>query len=45
MVIACMKYNNFTAFDFKKVHPSGSLSIRLKTVGDLMLKGEKITCC
>ena len=42
IAIACMKYNNFTAFDFKKVHPSGSLSIRLKTVGDLMLKGKKL---
>ena len=35
--IACMKYKNFTKFDFKKIHPSGSLSIRLKTVSDLML--------
>ena len=42
IAIACMKYKNFTAFDFKKVHPSGSLSMRLKTVGDLMLKGKKL---
>ena len=40
--IACMKYKNFTKFDFKKIHPSGSLSIRLKTVSDLMLTGKKI---
>ena len=40
--IACMKYKNFTKFDFKKIHPSGSLSIKLKTVSDLMLTGKKI---
>ena len=40
--IACMKYKNFTKFDFKKIHPSGSLSVKLKTVGDLMLTGKKI---
>ena len=42
IAIACMKYKNFTKFDFKKFHPSGSLSIKLKTVGDLMIKGKKI---
>ena len=40
--VACMKYKNFTKFDFKKIHPSGSLSIKLKTVSDLMLTGKKI---
>ena len=42
IAIACMKYKNFDKFDFKKFHPSGSLSIKLKTVEDLMLKGKKI---
>ena len=42
IAIACMKYKNFTKFDFKKIHPSGTLSIKLKTVGDLMITGKKI---
>ena len=42
IAIACMKYNNFTKFDFKKFHPSGSLSIKLKTVSDLMSIGKRI---
>ena len=37
-----MKYKNFSKLDFKKFHPSGSLSIKLKTVEDLMLIGKKI---
>ena len=40
--IACMNNKNFTKFDFKKIHPSGSLSLKLKTVGDLMSTGKKI---
>ncbi len=42
IAIACMKYRNFTKFDFKKFHPSGTLSIKLKTVSDLMIKGKKL---
>ena len=42
IAIACMRYKKFTKFDFKKIHPSGTLSIRLKTVGDLMIKGRKL---
>ena len=42
LAIAGMKTKNFTKFDFKKFHPSGSLSIKLKTVGDLMSIGKKI---
>ena len=42
LAIAGMKTKNFTKFDFKKFHPSGTLSIKLKTVGDLMIKGRKI---
>ncbi len=42
LAIACMKYRKFDKLDFKKFHPSGSLSIKLKTVNDLMLTGKKI---
>ena len=42
IAIACMKYKKFNKFDFKKLHPSGSLSIRLKTVNDLMVSGKKL---
>ena len=42
IAIACMKFKNFTKLDFKKIHPSGSLSIKLKTVSDLMLTGKKM---
>ena len=42
IAIACMRYNNFGRLDFKKFHPGGSLSIKLKTVSDLMITGNKI---
>ncbi len=42
IAIACMRYNNFGRLDFKKFHPGGSLSMKLKTVGDLMITGNKI---
>ncbi len=42
IAIACMNHKNFTNFDFKKFHPSGSLSIKLKTVSDVMLTGKKL---
>ena len=42
IAITCMRYKKFGKIDFKKVHPSGSLSIKLKTVEDLMLVGNKI---
>ena len=42
IAIACMRYNNFGNLDFKKFHPGGSLSTKLKTVSDLMIKGNKI---
>ena len=42
IAISCMKSKNFTKFDFKKIHPSGSLSIKLKTVEDLMFTGRKL---
>ena len=42
IAITCMQYKKFGKLDFKKFHPSGSLSIKLKTVEDLMLVGNKI---
>ncbi len=42
LAIATMKYKKFGKSDFKKFHPSGSLSIKLKTVEDLMITGKKI---
>ena len=42
IALACMKVKNFSKFDFKKIHPSGSLSLKLKTVEDLMIKGKKV---
>ena len=42
IAISCMSYKNFNRLDFKKIHPSGSLSIKLKTAGDLMSSGKKI---
>ncbi len=42
IAITCMQYKKFGKIDFKKFHPSGSLSIKLKTVEDLMLVGKKI---
>ena len=37
-----MKQKKFGKLDFKKFHPSGSLGVKLKTVEDLMLTGNKI---
>ena len=42
MAIASMKYKKFSKFDFKKLHPGGSLGAKLKTVEDLMLSGKNI---
>ena len=42
IAITCMTYRNFGKIDFKKFHPSGSLSVKLKTVEDLMLIKRKI---
>ncbi len=42
IAIACMQYKKFDKIDFKKFHPSGALSIKLKTVEDLMVYGNKI---
>ena len=42
IAIATMKYKKFGKMDFKKLHPAGSLGSQLKTVEDIMLKGNKI---
>ena len=42
MAIACMNYKKFGKLEFKKFHPSGSLGMKLRTVSDLMLTGNKI---
>tara|TARA_Y100001935_G_scaffold26612_1_gene20123 strand:- start:17 stop:985 length:969 start_codon:yes stop_codon:yes gene_type:complete len=42
LAIATMKYKKFDKFDFKKIHPAGSLSVQLKTVEDVMVKNKDI---
>ena len=42
LAIATMKYKKFGKMDFKKLHPAGSLGAQLRTVEDIMLKGDKI---
>ena len=42
LAIASMKYKKFGKSDFKKLHPAGSLGAQLKTVEDIMIKGNKI---
>ena len=41
MVIAVMKFKKHGIMSFKKWHPSGTLSRKLLTVEDLMIKGNK----
>ena len=42
LAIAAMKKKNFGKFDFKKFHPAGSLSNKLKIASDVMLTKNKI---
>ena len=42
LAISLMKKKRFGKLDFKKFHPSGSLSNKLKTIADLMLVKNKI---
>ena len=42
LAISLMKKKNFGKLDFKKFHPSGSLSNKLRTAADLMLVKNKI---
>ena len=41
IAIACARYKNFTKFDFKNT-PYGTLSVKLKTVSDLMITGKRL---
>ena len=42
LAISLMKKKKFGKLDFKKFHPGGNLSTKLKTAGDLMLVKNKI---
>ena len=42
LVIAVMKFKKHGIMSFKKWHPSGTLSRKLLTVEDLMIKGNKV---
>ena len=42
LAISAMEYKKFGKLDFKKIHPAGSLGAQLKTVEDIMLRGNKI---
>jgi|TARA_B100000787_G_scaffold162345_1_gene142997 arabinose-5-phosphate isomerase len=42
LAISVMKQNKFNKLDFKKLHPAGSLGHQLRTVEEIMLKGNKI---
>ncbi len=42
LAIATMKFRKFSKTDFKKLHPAGSLGYQLRTVEDIMIKGNKI---
>ncbi len=42
LAICSMKFKKFGKLDFKKLHPSGSLGARLKTVEDIMIVGKDI---
>ena len=42
LAISAMKEKKFDKFDFKKIHPAGSLGSKLKTVEDIMLTDKNI---
>ena len=42
LAISAMNYKKFGKLDFKKIHPAGNLGMQLKTVGDIMISGNKI---
>ncbi|HYJ57953.1 MAG TPA: KpsF/GutQ family sugar-phosphate isomerase [Methyloceanibacter sp.] len=42
LAIALLESKGFTARDFKMLHPGGQLGARLKFVGDLMHKGNRL---
>jgi arabinose-5-phosphate isomerase len=42
LALALLESKGFTAIDFKALHPGGQLGARLKFVGDLMHKGDRL---
>ncbi|MGH6866992.1 MAG: KpsF/GutQ family sugar-phosphate isomerase [Methyloceanibacter sp.] len=42
LALALLESKGFTAIDFKALHPGGQLGARLKFVGDLMHKGNRL---
>ena len=42
LAISAMKLKKFSKLDFKKIHPSGSLGAKLKTVEDIMITGKDV---
>ena len=42
LAVACLNKRKFNKYDFSKLHPSGNLGTKLKTVEDLMITGKKI---
>ena len=42
LAISTIKKRNFSKFDFKKFHPSGSLGAKLKNVSELMYRGKNL---
>ncbi len=42
LAITSMHYKKFGKLDFKKLHPAGNIGSQLRTVEDIMLKGNKI---
>ena len=42
LAVACLNKKKFSKYDFSRLHPSGNLGTKLKTVEDLMLTGKKI---
>ena len=42
LAVALLESKGFTARDFKVLHPGGQLGARLKVVGDLMHKGDRL---
>ena len=42
LAIALLESKGFTARDFKVLHPGGQLGARLKFIGDLMHKGDRL---
>ena len=42
LAIASMEYKKFGKTDFKRFHPAGKLGEKLRSVGDLMVTGNKV---